>query len=135
MSSGISSSRNLRMVEESAMLDGRTISHMREITGGGDGYTTIQEITSGSEGLNDYAIEDVTYKTKGSGGYSAIKNSSSYDEERSEGYASKKESSSVTSSDKRAEYNRTISVKKPVFLKTIEGMNIERKYSPFNIIY
>ncbi|XP_075215545.1 obscurin isoform X4 [Lycorma delicatula] len=77
MSSSSSSSRSMKMVEESAAINGRTISQFREVTGDVDGFSSIQGITAGSKGADSFTtIEEVSSGTRGSVDYTSGKRDS-----------------------------------------------------------
>ncbi|XP_054277504.1 obscurin-like isoform X6 [Macrosteles quadrilineatus] len=56
-SAGMSSSRSMKIIEESASVNGRTVASSREVIGGGSGYSAIQEVSSGG-----VTIEEISSK-------------------------------------------------------------------------
>lgn len=56
-----SSSRSMRVIEESASVNGRTIASSREVMEGGSGYSAIKESSSGG-----VTIEEISSKQAGS---------------------------------------------------------------------
>lgn len=56
-SSGMSSSRSMKIIEESASVNGRTVASSREVIGGGSGFSAIQEVSSGG-----ITIEEISSK-------------------------------------------------------------------------
>lgn len=99
------------MVEESTIINGQMVSHSREITGGGGGYTKIQELTA--------ATDDV-------GGYTAIEEYiSGSDANNVKGYAIGEKSASAITEVQISDVKRRSSG--PKFKVTIEGISIERK--------
>ncbi|RZF49056.1 hypothetical protein LSTR_LSTR017318 [Laodelphax striatellus] len=67
------------MVEESASINGQTVSQLREVSGDVDGFSSIQEIAAGSRGGQSYtAIEEVRSGTRGSRDLTSSRSSVDY---------------------------------------------------------
>uniref|UniRef100_A0A1B6FN80 Obscurin n=1 Tax=Cuerna arida TaxID=1464854 RepID=A0A1B6FN80_9HEMI len=71
MSSGMSSSRSIKVVEESAIVDGRTVASSREVIGGGTRHSAIQSSSSGGVTIEEIGSKqgvNVTSERRSSSG-------------------------------------------------------------------
>lgn len=110
------------MVEESAAINGRIISHFREVTGDVDGFSKVQEITAGSRVGDSYAtIEEVSSGTRGSVDYSSRKDS----KDLTKAIIAEE---TIARSSKDKSLSSSSSTSKPVFSRTIGGNSLNCKY-------
>ncbi|RZF43883.1 hypothetical protein LSTR_LSTR007219 [Laodelphax striatellus] len=111
LTSSSSSSRSMKMAEESASINGQTVSQLREGSGDVDGFSSIQEIAAGSRGGQSYtAIEEVRSGTRGSRDLTSSRSSVDYN-------------ASTDVAKAATEYRRSLSSSSAkLFAKPIGGM-------------
>lgn len=132
LSSSSSSSRSMKMVEESAAVNGKTVSHFREVTGDVDGFSSVQGIAAGSRGGDSYTtIEEVTSGTRGSVDYtSAKRDSKDFTTTKAilDGDETTSKIKSSAAKDTKSLSSLTSSTSKQLFSKTIGGNSLNCKF-------